>query len=837
MSCLEELRASPGIPFVEEQMTRQHNSPSFNLFGLRIIHTYLDSHGGRDGPISDTDKEHLGIWHRITALIESALVHIFTRSPSTQSGSGILYRLICRDNGKETFRYSWKPFNGLQIDEREIQERRDLAVLDIVDMVEGNHLADPPRKSQFRHNFEQDDSADFNINIDFRVRKIYSTGLRIHSPHIQSILRALIRYYPGFNAQGEEIIFIHPFKELFHYWDDLQQIMSGRQEEVRDVMIRNPDTGSEVTIKCSRLTYEHLGILLSAAPVQHAYNSMIEPELNLYHEGQASYDFLWLLFKPGEIVFTQVRGKLAGFVVMKVAHLSGNKTESPLSDPHPADKWELSMWNLAYDNGRLRRKSYTVYIHRFYGAKSILDLPAFPTKFAQDQERLRAQLIERGKRYHGIICEGQSHMRYNGLVIAKKAYHYQGEIIVDHQSYKLEVSDSFNKEIPNISGDEPEDLGGEPLFSKFNDMECSADNELQSAQYLLLPTYVLGFALGKREWAMFDMSFVDNLETDGEDPMKYLMIEQEKSRLIEAVAGSPREGSALKPWNTEWTADFIEGKGRGKVIFLHGPPGTGKTMTVECIAKETRRPLVRLSAADLGTEEVKMEKHLMKWLDRATIWGAIVLIDEAEVYLEQRQSGHISRNALVTAFLRTMEYFPGLLFLTSNSIGLFDEAVMSRIHLAIRYDRPTDEQRRDIWRSLFDKLEEDQRLATLARERGHAALNTAGRSAEEETKPDIIIPQTTRDVVLSKNQYAVNFQLNGRDIRNILLSAINLARYESSSSSRSGKRPAVIKVTAEQLERVLKNKEEFNNDYKLATGFYPDQMAAERFLRAENPDP
>jgi len=57
---------------------------------------------------------------------------------------------------------------------------------------------------------------------------------------------------------------------------------------------------------------------------------------------------------------------------------------------------------------------------------------------------------------------------------------------------------------------------------------------------------------------------------------------------------------------------------------------------------------MRLSAADLGTEEVQMEKRLMKWLDRATIWGAIVLIDEAEVYLEQRQSGHISRNALVT---------------------------------------------------------------------------------------------------------------------------------------------------------------------------------------------
>ncbi|KAI1373134.1 hypothetical protein F4677DRAFT_430349, partial [Hypoxylon crocopeplum] len=57
-----------------------------------------------------------------------------------------------------------------------------------------------------------------------------------------------------------------------------------------------------------------------------------------------------------------------------------------------------------------------------------------------------------------------------------------------------------------------------------------------------------------------------------------------------------------------------------------------------------------------------MEQRLMKWFSRATLWGAIVLIDEAEVYLEQRQSGHISRNALVTAFLRTMECFQGFYF-------------------------------------------------------------------------------------------------------------------------------------------------------------------------------
>lgn len=179
--------------------------------------------------------------------------------------------------------------------------------------------------------------------------------------------------------------------------------------------------------------------------------------------------------------------------------------------------------------------------------------------------------------------------------------------------------------------------------------------------------------------------------------------------------------------------------------------------------------------------------------------------------------------------------------------------------MAIRYDRPTDEQRKEIWRSLFDKLEEDRRLGVLARQRGHPASNTAGRLEEEEANPQIIIPETTRDVALRMDKYPANFQLNGRDIRNseftvvknitcpckneqnvltavktVLLSAISVARYEALNSSGSRRRPTVIRVTAEQLERVLKNKEDFNNDYKGATGFSPDQMAAEKFLRAEN---
>jgi hypothetical protein len=59
-------------------------------------------------------------------------------------------------------------------------------------------------------------------------------------------------------------------------------------------------------------------------------------------------------------------------------------------------------------------------------------------------------------------------------------------------------------------------------------------------------------------------------DTVEDNPMQYLIIEKNIKSLLLAVAGSRSEKTALKPWATEWTADFIEGKGRGNVIFLLG---------------------------------------------------------------------------------------------------------------------------------------------------------------------------------------------------------------------------------------------------------------------------
>ncbi|KAJ7099777.1 hypothetical protein C8R44DRAFT_642185 [Mycena epipterygia] len=61
---------------------------------------------------------------------------------------------------------------------------------------------------------------------------------------------------------------------------------------------------------------------------------------------------------------------------------------------------------------------------------------------------------------------------------------------------------------------------------------------------------------------------------------------------------------------------------------------------------------------------------------------AAVLIDEADVFLEERGTASIERNAMVAVFLRQLEYFQRVLFLTTNRVKQFNPAFQSRIHLS-----------------------------------------------------------------------------------------------------------------------------------------------------------
>jgi hypothetical protein len=152
--------------------------------------------------------------------------------------------------------------------------------------------------------------------------------------------------------------------------------------------------------------------------------------------------------------------------------------------------------------------------------------------------------------------------------------------------------------------------------------------------------------------------------------------------------------------------DFVPGKSGGTTILCQGAPGLGKTLTAEVYSEVVGKPLYRVHSGQLGTTAASVGATLSGILRRAMRWEAIILLDEADVYIRRRDND-LEHNAIVAEFLRTLEYFNGLLFMTTNRIGDVDDAILSRCIATIHYDTPPKPDAIRLWKLLAQQFDAD----------------------------------------------------------------------------------------------------------------------------------
>lgn len=219
------------------------------------------------------------------------------------------------------------------------------------------------------------------------------------------------------------------------------------------------------------------------------------------------------------------------------------------------------------------------------------------------------------------------------------------------------------------------------------------EEEEDSTETIHLPVhpFVTVFVLELHQYGTVHVANVSDYKYNNALADK-LVLSDDRRELIDLLIGSEQDGYG----------DIVEGKGKGVIILTSGVPGTGKTLTAEVFSEKVERPLYIIQCSQLGTSPDDLEKLLAEVLERATRWGAILLIDEADVYIHERGSD-VVQNAIVGVFLRLLEYYSGVLFLTTNRETLVDDAIKSRVMAHIRYALPDYDEKGKLWKILSDQ--------------------------------------------------------------------------------------------------------------------------------------
>jgi len=250
------------------------------------------------------------------------------------------------------------------------------------------------------------------------------------------------------------------------------------------------------------------------------------------------------------------------------------------------------------------------------------------------------------------------------------------------------------------------------------------DVELSEEDLLLTSTAVFGFSLSDKVWLQFNVELIEDVDWN-QDAFANLVLPPGRKQLLQSLVEAHHRGLGFD--------DFIKGKGHGLVVNLFGPPGVGKTFSAEATSEHVHRPLYLVGAGDLGTSAASLDHALERVFDVATAWKAIVLIDEADVFLEQRSLHDLERNAMVAVFLRHVEYYRGILFLTTNRVKAFDEAFLSRIHVALHFRELSLESKEQVWSAFLAKVGATD-IITKAQIKVLASRDVNGRQIKNATR-------------------------------------------------------------------------------------------------------
>ncbi|ORX98026.1 P-loop containing nucleoside triphosphate hydrolase protein [Clohesyomyces aquaticus] len=557
----------------------------------------------------------------------------------------------------------------------------------------------------------------------------------VQSPLLKPLLEEVFEGYEGITAGLKKVIFTKPFAPFFYRWGKFKQAVEA---------VEDPATQAH-----AQLLYDVLSKEL---------DDTISTWQDQLSHGVITFNYLWTLFKPGDILYCRFRGEEMLMKLQKTEYESGGFSLY-------AKYVDWSGYTFGY-------ASHQFMLYSYDGTRPITDLDAYPIQYHSEAGAIESRLAARGKRFEQL--QGFHYKLYKGLaelvpavfgnrVVPVRERTVDGRVIIHAEMYNrfnpgepcgVEAFDSTSfapslptekepQHVPNPFMGTPPPPPPMPPGMRFNHMGMplppplpgslpdarqgtvqrrsrkrryvrrfsweanyiKGPKRLSEEYYALCSPIVKGYSLKTKNWAKFQVDNVHEIVWD-DRAFDSLVLPPGYKDLILSFTKSQNS-------TEEQFDDVIEGKGQGIVMLLNGEPGVGKTLTAESggfplyifpVAEHMRVPLYSMSAAQLGVDSASVEQTLGDILEMVTKWKAILLLDETEVFLEQRTIDGLERNKLVSIFLRMLEYYRGVLFLTTNRISTLDKALDSRIHLKISYPELDRTARLRVWWNLIEML-------------------------------------------------------------------------------------------------------------------------------------
>lgn len=213
---------------------------------------------------------------------------------------------------------------------------------------------------------------------------------------------------------------------------------------------------------------------------------------------------------------------------------------------------------------------------------------------------------------------------------------------------------------------------------------------------------------------------------------------KQKQQLADACNQVKYKHKVYEEWGFQKKISY----GKGVSMAFIGPPGTGKTMAAQVIARELGMELYKVELSGVVSKYVgETEKNLDEIFEQAKKSQVILFFDEADALFSKRSEGKETTdkysNMEAAFLLQKMEAYDGITVLATNLFHHFDEAFKRRLKIIVEFSMPNENDRKRLWQAM--------------------------------------IPDKMRIGEIDFDYLARQFELSGSNIRNILLHSAFLA--------------------------------------------------------------